>query len=85
MKPIRSLDALFRCVSDVVQVQTAPHIGECGVEGRTQVNSQNGLDTHSFFWTLKLGECMVMIDSLREIYIKICSARIVMYSQRHVC
>ena len=85
MKPIRSVDALFRCVSDVVQVQTAPHIGECGAEGRTQVNSQNGLDTHSFFWTLKLGGGMVMIDSLREIYIKICSARIVMYSQRHVC
>ena len=53
MKPIRSVDAPFRRVSDVIQVQTAPHIGECGVEGRTQVNSQNGLDTHSFFGTLK--------------------------------
>jgi hypothetical protein len=59
-------------------------MGECGVEGRAQVNSQNGFDTHSFFETLKLGG-MVMINGLREIHIKICSARIVMYSQRHVC
>jgi hypothetical protein len=27
----------------------------------------------------------LMNDSLREIHIKICSARTVMYSQRHVC
>ena len=54
------------------------------MEGRAQVNSQNGLDTHSFFETLKLGG-MVMINGLREIHIKICSARIDMYSQRHVC
>ena len=87
MKPIRSVDAPFRHVSDLIQVQTAPHhidIGECGEEGRAQVNSQNGLDTHSFFETLKLGG-MVMINGLRKIHIKICSARIVMYSQRHVC
>ena len=56
MKPIRSVDAPFRRLSDVIQVQTTPHIdiGECGVEGRTQVNSQNGLDTHSLCGTLKI-------------------------------
>jgi hypothetical protein len=54
------------------------------VEGRTQVSSQNDLETHSFVGMLKLGG-RVMINSLREIHIKICSARIVMYSQRHVC
>jgi hypothetical protein len=53
MKPIHSVDAAFRHVSDVIQAQMAP-IGECGVEGRTQVNSQNELDTHSFFLTLKI-------------------------------
>jgi hypothetical protein len=52
MKPIHSVDAWFRHVSDVIQGQMAPHkIGECGVEGKTQVNSQNELDTHSYFWT----------------------------------
>ena len=55
MKPIRSVDASFRRVADVIQVQTAFHIGEYGVEGRTQVNRQNGPDTHSFFGTLKFG------------------------------
>jgi len=58
MKAIRSVDAPFRHVSDLIQVQTAPHhidIGKCGVKGRAQVNSQIGLDTHSFFETLKLG------------------------------
>lgn len=49
------------------------------------MNSQNGLATHSLFGTLKIAGGMVMIDSLREIHIKICSARIVMYGQRHVC
>ena len=83
MKAIRSVDAPFRHVSDLIQAQTAPHhIYKCGVEGRAQVNSQNGFDTHSVFETLKLG---VMINGLREIHIKICSVRIVMYSQRHVC
>ena len=54
MKPIHSVDAAFRHVSDVIQAQIAPHNNrECGVDGRTQVNSQNDLDTHSFFWTLK--------------------------------
>ena len=53
MKPIRSVDALFRRVLDVIQASTASHIGECGVEGRTQVNSRNGLATHSFLGTLK--------------------------------
>jgi len=55
MKPIRSVHALFRCVSDVVQDYTASHVGECGVEGRTQVSSQNDLDTHSFVGMLKIG------------------------------
>ena len=85
MKPVRSVDAQVRRLSDVIQVQTAPHIGECGEEGRTQVNSQNGLDSHSLFGTLKPAGGTVMIDSLREIHIKICPARIVMYSQRHQC
>ena len=49
------------------------------------MNSQNGLDSHSLFGTLKPAGGTVMIDSLREIHIKICPARIVMYSQRHQC
>jgi hypothetical protein len=54
MKPIHSVDASFRRVLDVIQVQMAPHKGnaEWG-GGRTQVNSQNGLDRYSFFWMLK--------------------------------
>jgi hypothetical protein len=88
MKPICSVDAPFRHVSDLIQVQTAPlhiiDIGECGEEGRAQVNSQNGLDTHILSLNVELGG-RVMINGLREIHIKICSARIVMYSQRHVC
>jgi hypothetical protein len=46
---------------------------------------QNGLDRNSFFKTLKQARGMAMIDSLREIHIKIRPARIVVYSQRRVC
>jgi len=49
------------------------------------VYGQNGFDRNAFFRMLKPVGGMVMIDSLREIHIKICSARIVMYSQRHIC
>ena len=49
------------------------------------MNSRKGLFTHSFFGTLKFAGGMAVIDSLREIHIKVCSARTVMYSQRHVC
>jgi hypothetical protein len=52
--------------------------------GRTQVNSQSGLDGSSFFGDLEVCGGMVMMASLREIHIKICPAWIVMYSQRHV-
>ena len=72
-------------MSDVIQASTASHIGKCGVKGRTHVNNQNGLATHSVLGDAKLCGDMVMSDNLREIYIKICPARIVMYSQRHVC
>ena len=47
--------------------------------------SRNGLEGNHFFRTVKPAGGMVMIDSLREIHIKICPARIVMYSQRHQC
>jgi hypothetical protein len=40
-------------MSDVIQALTAFHMGACGVEGRTQVSSQNGLATYSFFRILK--------------------------------
>ena len=40
---------------------------------------------HSLSLGPEVYEGMVMIDSLREIYKKICHMRIVMYSQRHVC
>jgi hypothetical protein len=53
MKPICSIDAVLSGVSDVIQALTASHAGECGVVGRTQVNSQNGLAAHSFFRILK--------------------------------
>lgn len=53
MKLIRSAGAALRGVSDVIQALTASHVGECGVEGRTRVNSQNGLVVHSFFRILK--------------------------------
>jgi len=48
------------------------------------MDSQNGLATHSFLSTLKL-RGMVMNDGLREIHINSCLARIVMYSQGHIC
>jgi hypothetical protein len=85
MKPIYSIDAPFRGILDVIQAQTVPLLGKCRVEGRTQVYSQNGLDRNYFFSTLRPAGGTVMIDSLREIHIKICPARIVMYSQRRVC
>lgn len=53
MKPIRSVAAVLRGMSDVIQALTAFHMGECVVEGRMQVNSQNGLGTYSFFRILK--------------------------------
>jgi hypothetical protein len=55
------------------------------VEGSTHVYSQNDLDRNSFFKTLKQARGTVMIDSLCEIHIKICPARIVVYSLRRVC
>lgn len=85
MEPIHSVDALFRHVLDVIQASTASHIGECGVEGRTQVNRRNGFATHAFFEDVEVCGGMLMNDSLCEIHIKICPALIVMYSQRHVC
>lgn len=85
MRLIRSVDAVLRGVSGVIQAVTASHVGECGVEGRTQVNSQNGLAAHSFFRILEVCGGMGMSDSLCEIHIKSCLVRIVMYSQRHVC
>ena len=60
-------------------------MGKFRVEGSTHVYSQNGLDRKYFFKTLKQARGMVMIDSLREIHIKICPAGIVVYSQRRVC
>ncbi len=54
MKLIRCIDAVLRGLSDVTQAVTAFYVGECGVEGRTQVNSQNGLAARSFFRMLKL-------------------------------
>ena len=85
MKPIYSKDAPFRRLLDVIQAQTVSLLGKCSVEGRTQVYSQNYLDRNSFFSTLRPAGSTVMIDSLREIHIKICPARIVMYSQRRAC
>jgi len=38
---------------DVIQSQAVPHIGKSGVETRTQVYSQTGLDQNSFLRTLK--------------------------------
>ena len=55
------------------------------MEGRTQVNRRNGFAAHAFLEDVEVSGGTLMNDSLREIHIKICSARIVMYSQRHVC
>ena len=85
MNPIHSVDAPFRRVSGEIQGQTPSHNGEMQGEGRPHVYGQSGFDRNYFFRMLKPVGGMVMIDSLREIHIKICSARIVMYSQRHVC
>ena len=60
-------------------------IGECGVDGRTQVNRRNGFAAHAFLEDVEVSGGTLMNDSLREIHIKICPALIVMYSQRHVC
>jgi hypothetical protein len=51
MKLIPSTDAVFRRVVGVISAQTTPHTGERGVEGRVQVNGQNGLVAQSFFGT----------------------------------
>jgi hypothetical protein len=40
---------------------------------------------HSLFSGREVYEGMVMRKSMCEIHKKICPARIVMYSQRHVC
>ena len=54
MKPIRSVDAPFRSVSNVIQVQTVSHIRGMRVEGRMQVNRQkNDYDTHSCRWMVE--------------------------------
>ena len=53
------------------------------MEGRAQVNSLYGLARHS--WGAQACGDMVMSNRLRKIHIKTCLARIVMYSQRHVC
>ena len=58
---------------------------ECGAEGRTQVNRRNGIAAHTFLEDAHVTKGMPMNDSLCKIHIKICPARIVMYSQRHVC
>jgi len=59
-------------------------IREYGMERRAQVNSLHGLARHSFCGAQACGD-MVMSNRLRKIHIKTCLARIVMYSQRHVC
>ena len=55
------------------------------MEGRTQVNRRNGFPAHSLLEDVEVYGGMLMNDSLREIHIKICPARIVMYSQGHIC
>ena len=85
MNPIHSVNALFRRESGEIQDQTASHNGKMQSGGQDAVYGQNGFDKNSFFRMLNPVGGMVRIDSLREIHIKICSARIVMYSQRNVC
>jgi hypothetical protein len=53
--------------------------------GRTQVDSQSGINAHSVIWNADVCGGMVTMDRLREIHIKICTARIVMYSRGHIC
>ena len=72
MKPIHNLHASFRRLVDVVQAQMAIH-------------NQNSLDTNSLFGRLEPKRGTAMVSNLREIHIKICSARIVMYIQGHQC
>jgi hypothetical protein len=36
-------------------------------------------------WNAEVCGDMVIIDRLREIHIKICPARVVMYSRGHIC
>ena len=55
------------------------------MEGRTQLNRRNGFAAHSLLEDVEVCGGMLMNDNLHEIHIKICPARIVMYSQRHVC
>jgi hypothetical protein len=85
MNPIPNTDAWFRPVSDVIKLHTAPYTRSVEWRIRTQVNGRNNLDTYSFFENVEDRGGVVMIKNLCKIYIKICLARIVVYSQRHVC
>jgi hypothetical protein len=55
------------------------------MEGRTQMGSLKGSDTEAFVGDVDGFRGVLMLCGLRENYIKTCSARIVMYSQGHVC
>ena len=85
MNPIHSVDAPFRRVSGEIQDQTASHNGKMQSGGQDARVWPEWLRWKCFLPDVEAGGGMVMIDSLREIHIKICSARIVMYSQRHIC
>lgn len=55
------------------------------MEGRTKMGSRNGSDTEAVVGDSDGLRSVLMIGDLRENYIKTCSVRIVMYSQRHIC
>jgi hypothetical protein len=55
------------------------------MEGKTKMGSRNGFDTEAFVGDVDGLRSGFMIGDLRENFIKTCSVRIVMYSQRHVC
>ena len=59
--------------------------GEYRVDVRAQMSKDNSLAMYSLFEANGVCWSMVMMESLREIHIKICLARVVMYSQRHIC
>jgi hypothetical protein len=69
MKPIRAAGEQLRCVAYVNQVQEASH------QGGERMWSEGDISIRH----------MVGMDRLREIHINICTPRIVMYSQGHIC
>ncbi len=84
MKPIRHVDVLVKRVLDVSGFNGISY-RRMWSRGQDAGESPEWLATHSFLGDGEVYGGMLRSDSLREIHLKTCLARIVMYSQRHVC